>query len=77
MKPINVEILLCHSVGISDSYYRPTANELLEGYLKAVPLLTINGENHVLRKQINELTEKADDYLIKAKLQEQMTKFRL
>jgi len=36
MKPINIEKLMNHSVGISDSYYRATENELLEDYLKAV-----------------------------------------
>ena len=41
MKPINVEILMGHSVGISDSYYRPTENELLQDYLKTVDALTI------------------------------------
>jgi hypothetical protein len=34
MKPINIEKLLSHSIGISNSYYRPTENELLEDYLK-------------------------------------------
>ena len=42
MKPINVETLMGHSTGISDSYYRPTEKELLEDYLKAVPLLTLS-----------------------------------
>ncbi|MDG7011319.1 MAG: hypothetical protein JRN57_04280 [Nitrososphaerota archaeon] len=41
MKPANVEVLMGHSIGISDSYYRPTEKELLEDYLKAVPLLSI------------------------------------
>ena len=72
MKPINVEITMGHDLGISESYWRPTEAEVLEDYLKAVPLLTINGENLVLQKQIIELTEKTDnnDYLLKAKLQE-------
>jgi integrase len=34
MKPINIENLMGHSTGISDSYYRPTENDLLEDYLK-------------------------------------------
>ena len=45
MKPINVEILMGHSTGISDSYYRPNENELLNDYLKAIPELTILTEN--------------------------------
>lgn len=42
MKPINVEWLMGHSTGISDSYYRPTEQELLEDYLKAISLLQIS-----------------------------------
>ena len=49
MKPINVEILMGHSTGISDSYYRPTENMLLEDYLKAVPILTLS-EADALRR---------------------------
>ena len=72
MKPINVEKLMNHSVGISDSYYRATENELLEDYLKAVDLLEINGDQTVLQKQVKELKERNEDseYLVKAKLQE-------
>ncbi len=72
MKPINVEITMGHDIGVSSSYYKPTESEVLEDYLKAVPLLTINGENLVLQKQIKELTEKTtnNDYLVNAKLQE-------
>ena len=50
MKPINVEWLMGHSTGISDSYYRPTENDLLEDYLKAVPLLTISEVEEVRQK---------------------------
>ena len=42
MKPINIEKLMNHSIGISSSYYRATENELLEDYLKAVEVLTIS-----------------------------------
>lgn len=54
MKPINVEWLMGHSTGISDSYYRPTENELLEDYLKAVPLLTISEIQEVRLKSEQE-----------------------
>jgi len=50
MKPINVETLMGHSTGISDSYYRPTERELLEDYLKAAPLLTISEAEEVRRE---------------------------
>jgi integrase len=54
MKPINVELLMGHSVGISDSYYRPTENELLQDYLRATEALTISQEKK-LRNQVENL----------------------
>jgi hypothetical protein len=48
MKPINIEILMGHSTGISDSYYRATENEILEDYLKAVDFLTISTEKKLI-----------------------------
>jgi len=54
MKPINVEILMGHSVGISDSYYRPTENELLQDYLKATDALTMSREKQ-LRHEVEKL----------------------
>src|SRR5215831_11494358 len=47
MKPINVEILMGHSVGISDSYYRPTEKELLQDYLRITDALTVYPENRL------------------------------
>jgi len=72
MKPINVEMLMSHSTGISDSYYRPTEKDLFDDYLKAIDLLTINGDRVTLQKQITQLEEKSKDneYIIKGKLQE-------
>ena len=72
MKPINIEKLMNHSTGISDAYYRATENELLEDYLKSIDSLEINMESSNLRKQINDLTSKAqtNEYVITAKLQE-------
>ena len=54
MKPINVEILMGHSVGISDSYYRPTEIELIQDYLKVVDALTISEEKQ-LRHEVEKL----------------------
>jgi len=54
MKPINVEILMGHSVGISDSYYKPTETELLEDYLKSIDALTVSPENH-LRHEVEKM----------------------
>jgi hypothetical protein len=36
-----------HSVGISDSYYKPTETELLESYLKSVDALTVSQEDQL------------------------------
>ena len=71
MRSINIEMLMSHSTGISDSYYRPTEDELLNDYLRAIPFLTISDE-HRLQEQVNELSEKAkdNDYVVKARLQE-------
>ena len=74
MKPINIEKLLSHSIGISNSYYRPTDIELLQDYLKAVDSLTINkiNNNEKLEKEIDELREKNEnnEHIIKSKIQE-------
>ena len=67
----NIKMLMAHSLGESGNYHRPTETQLLEDYLKAVDLLTVNEENR-LSKKINELQEKnvEKDYVIKGKLQE-------
>lgn len=72
MRPLNVELTLGHDIGSSGSYYKPTEREVLEDYLKAVDLLTINNNQNILEKQIIELKENSKDneYIIKAKLQE-------
>jgi hypothetical protein len=72
MKPINVEITMNHDIGVSASYYKPTEHDILEDYLKAADLLTINGDTIVLQRKVTDLQEKAKDtdYIIKAKLLE-------
>lgn len=72
MKPINVEITMGHDIVISSSYYKPTECEVLDDYVKAIPLLTIHGNSSILQKQVEELAERTNnnDYLLKAKLQE-------
>jgi hypothetical protein len=79
MKPINVEVLMSHSTGVSDSYYKPIEKILLEDYLKAVELLTINTDKVTLQKQIAELTEKnkEENYIIKGKLSEKEKEIEL
>jgi integrase len=72
MKSINVEILMGHSIGVSDSYYKPKENEILNDYLKAVDSLTINSNNIALTKQVQKLEEenKNSEYIIKGRLHE-------
>jgi hypothetical protein len=79
MKPINIEKLMNHSIGISDSYYRATETELLEDYLKAAEMLTINDDKLTLQKQVAELTEKSkeENYIIKGKLSEKEKEIQL
>ena len=43
-------MLLGHSIGLSDSYYKPTEREMLSEYLKVVNALTINEENRLKRE---------------------------
>jgi hypothetical protein len=72
MRPINVEITMGHDIGISSSYYKPTEHEVLDDFIKAIPLLTINSNSSILQKRVEELAEKTNnnDYLLKAKLHE-------
>ncbi len=71
MRSINIEILMGHSIGISDSYYRITESELLEDYTKAIDFLSIDRGNQ-LQTQLTILGEQnyENNYLIKGKLQE-------
>lgn len=73
MRPINVEVLMGHDIGISGSYWRPTEQEILEDYLRAAEkLLTIqqyNNNSSELQAQVTELTQKSEEqtYIIEGK----------
>jgi hypothetical protein len=41
MKSLNVEILMGHSTGFADNYYRIPENDMVSEYLKAVPSLSV------------------------------------
>ena len=75
MKPINIELLLSHSVGISNSYYRPTENDILKDYLKICDFLSIDKENK-LQQEFNKLREdkNKENYTIIAKIQDKEDK---
>ena len=63
-----------HTIGISNSYYKPSEREILNDYLKAISILTINKNNNntILEKEVKELKVKNEnnEYLIQSKLQE-------
>lgn len=44
MRPLNVELLMDHKTGVSDSYWRPTEQDLQDDYLRASDYLTVNKE---------------------------------
>ena len=71
MKSINIEILMGHSIGISDSYYKITEDELLTEYLKAVTHLIISDESR-LENQVSEMLSRnqKDTNLINHKILE-------
>ena len=43
-------MLLGHKIGLASAYYRPSEEEMLQEYYKAIDLLTINEENRLKRK---------------------------
>ena len=62
MKPVNVETLLNHSIGISDSYYRPRESELLEEYLAVSEQhLSVSTENK-FKSDLEELRKSNKEY---------------
>ena len=50
MKPINIEKFMGHSIGISDSYYKATEDELISDYTSHMDNLFINNENKIERQ---------------------------
>ncbi|MGB6531062.1 MAG: hypothetical protein WBF33_23390 [Candidatus Nitrosopolaris sp.] len=42
MRSINVKVLMGHSIGVENSYYRPQERDISEDYKKAIPSLTIS-----------------------------------
>ena len=64
-----------HTIEVSDCYYKPSEKEILNDYLKAIDVLTINKNNNnnaIIEKEIKELKEKNEnnEYIIQSKLQE-------
>ena len=72
MKSLHVEMLMGHDIGLAANYYRPTEEELMDDYTKAVADLTIleivkgpslaklealEKESVELRKELQEIKE--------------------
>ena len=53
VRPIVIEELMGHTTGLAGKYFRPTGNEKLQEYKKAISDLTISEENK-LRLQVKE-----------------------
>jgi site-specific recombinase XerD len=60
VRPALKEVLMGHYIGLESSYLRPTEDELMTEYLKAVDLLTISEEKH-LRHQVEKLKTEVSD----------------
>ena len=74
MRPVNVELTMGHDIGISKSYYKPTEKEVLEDYVKAVDILSVNNTgNKELESKVIELTNRQDEIaLMKIKHEREM-----
>lgn len=72
MMPANVEITMGHDIGISESYYKPTVREVLNDYLKAIDLLTIDNVKIALQDQLADFTQqsKEENHIIRSKFSE-------
>jgi len=59
----NIKLLMDHSIGESQNYHRPTEQELVDDYLSAVDLLTINEENR-LKIKVQKLEGESNEIAI-------------
>lgn len=64
VKPIDIEKFMGHSIGTSNSYYKPTAKELAESYAKAIDELTISKEGEGLTVSMDEVKATARSELL-------------
>lgn len=64
------EMLLGHKIGLASSYYKPTADEMLSEYEKAIDNLTIDPSNRLQRKVETLTIEKSRLDILEAKYQQ-------
>lgn len=67
MKPLNISYLMSHDTGITQHYFKPKKEDLLEDYLNAVDLLTLNEENRL--KFENQKLKQEKDFLMQLKME--------
>ena len=60
MRSINIETFMGHSLGLSDPYYGPTEEEILNDYLSATRALTLS-KSHGVQEKLEELIVKTED----------------
>jgi integrase len=54
VKPIITEMLMGHTIGVSNSYMKPTETELIDEYRKAIPNLTIMESKGLAKEDIKQ-----------------------
>lgn len=59
VKSIYVELLMGHSTGVSDSYMKPTFEEMALEYTKAIPALTILSHDELTRDDMEQVRKEA------------------
>ena len=64
------EMLLGHKIGLASSYYKPTSDEMLSEYEKAIDNLTIDPANRLQRKVETLTIEKSRLDVLEAKYQQ-------
>lgn len=63
LNSIHIEMLMGHDIGLDASYHKPKEKQLIDDYLKAVPLLTIEESNKNIDKITAEVTRKVTQEL--------------
>ena len=71
------EMLLGHKIGLASAYYKPTEDEILAEYMKAIDNLTINPENRLKRKVEMLTIEKSKVDLALSQIEEMKKKIGL
>ena len=52
MHPLNVELILGHAIGLSDSYYQPTEKKNFRGLFKSLRFIHYNNIKKFLKNKL-------------------------